>query len=515
MVIETTKENLNINKVITTKRDTMVVEGEMIIPDSKPDIINTIDTSGIIAIYKKELTSEKLKLEGDINTYIMYLSDDEGGNIRGVSTKLNFSEIIQISNVDESMKCRLVTNLKNIETKIINERKISIKATIDLDIKIYLNEKINFVKEIPENQNIQTLTENLNLNSLVGIGENRIFAKDTILGDNNDSLAEILKASVFIGNKDVKVSYNKILTKAEANVKILYLTEENKIKSTEAKIPVVGFIDIQNVSENNIINVDYEIKNIVLNPSENEENSVDVDLEILATAIVYESKEISLIQDLYSPIEKLEINQKNIVTLSEKRIYQEKNQINENIKISGIDDGSIIDTYIVPVINEENKTINKISYIGELEIYFLILNDSLQLESRKESLNFEQNFEISDAQSLDTETSVEILSQNIIIQENGNINCNIEIQLNVDVSKRVSINAIDSIQTSGKRDDDDYSVLMYIVKPGDSLWNIAKEFGSTIEEIVRLNNIEDENIINDGDKIYIPHYSQNVISLAK
>ena len=40
----------------------------------------------------------------------------------------------------------------------------------------------------------------------------------------------------------------------------MYLTEDNRINNITAKIPVVGFIDIPNVTEENMCDVDYEIK---------------------------------------------------------------------------------------------------------------------------------------------------------------------------------------------------------------------------------------------------------------
>ena len=45
---------------------------------------------------------------------------------------------------------------------------------------------------------------------------------------------------------------------------------------------------------------------------------------------------------------------------------------------------------------------------------------------------------------------------------------------------------------------------IYFVKPGDSLWKIAKRFKSTVNEIANINEIENENMINIGDKLYIP-----------
>ena len=45
-----------------------------------------------------------------------------------------------------------------------------------------------------------------------------------------------------------------------------------------------------------------------------------------------------------------------------------------------------------------------------------------------------------------------------------------------------------------------------IVKKGDTLWNIAKKFGSTVDDIARANGIEDVNLIIPGEKLYIPKY---------
>ena len=47
-------------------------------------------------------------------------------------------------------------------------------------------------------------------------------------------------------------------------------------------------------------------------------------------------------------------------------------------------------------------------------------------------------------------------------------------------------------------------MVIYFVKPGDTLWKIAKKFRTSVEEIVKVNNIEDENYLEIGKKLYIP-----------
>ena len=44
----------------------------------------------------------------------------------------------------------------------------------------------------------------------------------------------------------------------------------------------------------------------------------------------------------------------------------------------------------------------------------------------------------------------------------------------------------------------------YEVKSGDSLHEIAKKHGTTVEELVKLNNIKDKNHIYTGQKLLLP-----------
>ena len=52
-----------------------------------------------------------------------------------------------------------------------------------------------------------------------------------------------------------------------------------------------------------------------------------------------------------------------------------------------------------------------------------------------------------------------------------------------------------------------YSMVIYFVKPGDSLWKIAKKFGSTVSAIAEVNNIEQVDNISVGQQLFIPRYN--------
>ena len=509
MVLETANENLCVNKLLATKKETITVEGDMIVPDSKPDILSTISTSGVVCVYKKEALDDKVRIDGNINTYIMYLADDTQDKVRGINTNLDFSEVIPISNSREGMLTYVQTKLKSIECKVINGRKIGLKASVEVDIAIYEKEDIEIVNDIQNAEGIQMLKEDLKVNSLVGMGENKVFAKDNISINNTDTLAEILKTDVSIVDKDVKISYNKILAKSEAKLKIMYLTEDNRVGLAEAKIPLVGFIDIQNVSEDNVCDINYEIRNIIIKPNGPDEHSIYVEIEVGVLAIVYEEKQINLIQDLYSPCEKLEFNKKEITTVTGKQCKKETKQIRETVQVEEIGNERIIDVDVMPVIEKQENIGNKILYTGVLDTNFTLSNDDLQVEIRNSKIPFEYTVnDVEDSRNVNNKLDIEVSNQDFIIQDNGMVTANIDLLMNNNMDKNANIHIMNEIQTNGEREEQDYSLILYIVKKDDTLWKIAKTYGSTVDDIVRTNGIEDKNKINVGQKLFIPHYAK-------
>ena len=94
MLLETEKERVCINQIVGKDKREAIVEGDVIVNDIKPDVLKVINTNGILCIYKKEVMDDKVKIEGNVNTYIMYLPDSKEDNLRGLTANINFSQAI-------------------------------------------------------------------------------------------------------------------------------------------------------------------------------------------------------------------------------------------------------------------------------------------------------------------------------------------------------------------------------------------------------------------------------------
>lgn len=91
MLLETEKENVCINQIVGQKKDEIIVEGDVIVNDIKPDVLSIVSTSGIPCVYKKEVMNGKIRLDGSVNTYVIYLADSEDSNVRSLNTVLDFT----------------------------------------------------------------------------------------------------------------------------------------------------------------------------------------------------------------------------------------------------------------------------------------------------------------------------------------------------------------------------------------------------------------------------------------
>lgn len=502
MVVETTKEQIVLNQIIGQKKEVRTVESDIIVNDIKPDVLNIISTNGIINIYKKEVLDGKVRIDGGINTYIIYLADDEQGSTRSLNNCMDFTQIIDIDNCREGMLSEENIILKSFETKVINGRKINVRANLEIGTNVYSNENVEIVTGIKDTSNMKLLNKNQKITSLLGNGTNKIYAKDTIAIDIADDIAEIMKVNFNILEEETKISYNKILSKSSAQVEIMYLTEDNRINSVSNKIPIMGVVDIQDINENCICNTRNTLKNLVIKPNSTEEHSIYIEAEVELSCMAYEIKEINLIEDLYNLELEVETNKKKISIITEKRRLQEVYTMKENIRVPDLT-GAVYNISAIPTINKYELMNGKILYSGDVNVEILF-NQNNRTNSRIIEIPF--NYEMN-SESINSGSIVEpriMAKQTDAVVKDGNVELMISLEIDLSLSMKANLDVIREINMEEKEDCNTYSMTIYFVKPGDTLWKIAKTFRSTVEDIAEVNEIEDVNKINVGEQLYIP-----------
>ena len=179
--MELEKNKISINQIVAQKLDTAICEGDCIVPDIKPDIYNIISASGIVTIYKKEVMDGKVRIDGGINTYTIYSSEEDGKKeIRAINYVIDFSQIENIENAKSDQIVEVNTRLKSVETRIVNERKINVKAILDFDIKLFANTSEEFISGINDITDLQKLERKMIVNSLLGCSKTKSQVKEQL-----------------------------------------------------------------------------------------------------------------------------------------------------------------------------------------------------------------------------------------------------------------------------------------------------------------------------------------------
>ena len=118
----------------------------------------------------------------------------------------------------------------------------------------------------------------------------------------------------------------------------------------------------------------------------------------------------------------------------------------------------------------------------------ILVNETFEIDNYTD--NMKANVEIKDATVTITQSGSD-LDVKLILDVNTHIeNVSLFDIIKDIVDEKLDISTLDSIN-------------IYVVKPGDNLWKIAKKYKTSVEKIVKTNNIENPDVINVGEKILI------------
>lgn len=233
-----------------------------------------------------------------------------------------------------------------------------------------------------------------------------------------------------------------------------------------------------------------------------EERMIGVDVVLDLEMNIYEEEEISLLLDVYTPARDCQAlrEEKRLESLLVKNFS--KCKVSDRVKAENsqgkilqichsdgnvkIDETSITDKGIL------------VEGIVQVRILYIISDDEMPFYSMETMIPFSHLIEapgISQDCTYHLRTDLEQLSTTMI--DSDEIEAKIIINLNALVLKGTRTGIIRGIEEK-ELDREKLSsmpgIVGYQVQPGDSLWDIAKKFYTTIDTIIQLNHLEDQEV---------------------
>jgi len=512
---ELVKEQVFLDQSVGNEDVQIMLEGDLIVPDIKPDMALLLQTEEKIIIDRTEAGTDRVNYVGHLNISVLYVAKEMNKSVQSIQLSRGIDDFINLEGVNKDMWVRAKAEIVNIDYRVVNDRKVNYRAVISLSVtaeRSDAHEMVVHINDVPENQLLKT---SLSVNRTVEHRVDRFQVKDQIiLPATKPNLREILQATANITNRDVRLSNGRVSLTGELLLTTLYRgdTEDSLIEFLESELPFNGPIDISGARDNMLADVNLQVldQHITIRPDEDGEDRVlEVEISVGVEMKVYSTETLSILEDAYSINQQLNFTKtavrypqlvclnrnqtpvKEVVSLGENspdmlQIFRVKGQVH-------LDEVRVIDDKIVV----EGAINTDILYVAE--------SDATPLASYRTVIPYRQVIEAKGAapgMSVNVDTSIDHVAFNMLSPRETEVR--FQLTFGTQVVKAQETNIICDVEI-GDIDPEvlanQASMTVYIVQPGDNLWKIAKKYNTPLDELITINELEGHGKIVPGQKL--------------
>lgn len=505
-MVELRKESVQMLRVKSKATSQVTFDADYNVPDVKPDIGRMIQSKGNVSMDEVRLSDGHAFLKGSLNVDLLYVGEEEG-KVYSLSAKLPLEETLNLEGIVSGDKMCLKWDIEDLSLHIIHSRKLNIKAIVTFYAAVDELAGIQLPVALDE-ENVSVKTKRVRLMSLCVHKKDTLRVKDEItLASNKPNITELLWHTIEVRGLDLRPEDNVVKAKGELFVFALYVGDDegNPLQWLEYSLPFSGEVECGGCGEDLIPNIEASVmhQGIEVKPdADGEERLLMVDVVLELDMKLYREEEHDLVLDVYTPLkeciphgrpealESLLIRNFSKCRLSDRvEVKETQGKILQICHSQGkvkIDKTKVVDNGI------------QVDGIVHMKVLYIIGNDDMPFYSMEAMIPFTHVVEargITEESIYYLQTDLEQLSTTMV--DSNEIEVKATVSLNALVLRREEEMIIDRVEEQPldmKKIQGMPGITVYMVKPKDTLWDIAKRFYTTVEEIRALNELPDEEI---------------------
>ena len=515
--IDVIKESIQNEQLIREVSTDNVLKGEYLIKDSHPDVYQILGVEAKATITNKEVLADKIMIEGQINYSVMYLSEDESRetSINSVYLSEKFVDYLDINTEEHKVICEADCVIEHIQASIMNERKIAIDGVRTVNWKIYKVCEFEFVKEIEGKDDLQIKKDSEEINQIKcetiieAMGKSMI--KSTM---DKPEIDEVLVYSINLHKKEIKLGEDKIyfgcyckidiLCKGREEDSIFLLQDDIYLSKEEEAVGVNGDMITSNQIE--IVSSDC----MVTSDDLGENRVVNIEFLVKGSVKVISKEVIDVIKDAYSPTKSILLTKKKYNIGLIQGIVPSELIIKDNLYLKSEDEkiSCVVFTSGYPLITSTSIEDDSIKVEGIVKV------QAFYKTSEEENCKFDMCIgeipftSVSDLKGINSNMNAicNVRLENI----DGAVEANtIGIRATLSIVTKVCYNEekewiVDIEESEEEKVCKKSSVTIYVVNVGDTLWELAKKYNTTIDSLIKINELEGSESLTVGKKIIIP-----------
>ncbi len=510
--MELIKKNIIINRPVKCGTTEIGVDGDIIVPDIKPDILKLLQVDGKAIVCDTELSEGRLTVSGRIDLNILYVPDREDEKIKCIETSFEFLNHLDKPEIMPDMQVSAEAEISKLDFHALNSRKLRIKTIVGIDYEISEQASIELATS-PENENSEVLITPIELTSLVDLKHSSFSVRESFeLPPGHSSIEEILKADVKICDCDYKIVTGRAALKGSVNLSLLYLDTDCTVRCCDFEAGFTELFDLTDADDDTNCDISFSVKEVSVHPESDSDGDVKIislDTEIAVRIIATKKVSTDILIDCFLPGNETEIIKKP--TELEKSVssgfYQTtiREIVSPDLNCPTLK--GIYNVFATPAIEKIEVLDDKVAVSGNISCCILYIAESEEtpVYSIKKSIPFSFSVEASGSKhgmACDLDVKIIHTSYNLNPANEAEIRC--ILTASAMVSEKNTIELIDEVETTPLDSEQKKGIVLYFVQKNDTLWDIAKRYYVSQKDILAVNNLEDSTSFCEGMALLIP-----------
>lgn len=515
MSVELIRDIINYEELIGEGTSQTMVNGDILINDRTPEISRVLNMEGEVLILSSEVVEDKIIIEGKVNFDILYTSFDENRGIYKTGATTTFTHNIQVAGAMPNMYCRVTPSIEHTEYEVLTNRKIKVSAVINMKGVVYNRKTAEAIVDI-KGEEVQILKNSMEVDECL-IGDNaQIVVKGSIdIGEDKPQADSILKTAVNIHKKDVFLQDGKAIINACAKIRVLYDANNAKdIFLGEQDLAFTHEIAMPEIKQGMRCDVAFKIEDINSQIKENENGEkriIECEIVLSIGMKGYLKREISIIDDAYSMEERYDFEKQSIKVNSFFGEGSDSQTLKERIvlppEVEAI--AQVKHVTAKPIITDIKVFEDKVVTEGVVNccIMYMMASEEGGMSGYEEEIPFKSVIDMPNIR-IDMVPEVNVDVEHISYERISPREVDVKIVLEsfAKIFYKTSVEYVKSVVESEIPENikNMPSIVIYAVQNNDTLWKIAKRYGTTVDDIVKLNDLENEDNITAGMKLLVP-----------
>lgn len=477
---------------------------EAIVPDACPDILRILDARAYACLTGKQVRDNLITVTGLIRTSVFYLPEGETG-VRHLEIATPFTCQTDAHGISNQGMVLAFPAVRWAEARALNPRKILLRVDLAVGIRALQPGQMNFccAARSESSVGLRQLFSNETIDIISDVQEKTFTFSDAVdFSTLNSSHGEVLNIHGTPCCHESRLIGNKLIFKGTVELDVL-LCVGSELKAIRQSMPYSQIMEIPGVGDNCSCEVRVALADLSFQPDDNFANSGMITLELLAQAIVLENCSITLLSDLYSTSFFMETRaeahtlnhflEQNIKTTPVRELLETTTMV-RTVAHGWADLGEL---YVVREGDQSTITV-------QVQINVIYQDDAEQFQSVHKTIPVccTVDCPVGGKQQCWCAAPTELF----ISPAAGGLEIRFSQDFHCITSQTYQTTAIVSAELGDERSKSDElqpSIILRLAAPGERLWDIAKHYATTEEEIVQANELESD-VLPIGKMLLIP-----------